>query len=139
MKLAFGEDSAVIAPGNPIVPSPLGPSLSWLRPSAIRGVWLVISLSLMIVIVINPWGLTPEGLLVPFLVLLFVTSPLSWLSLGLMGLLVASNDQEVGTQSRLDLRLIAECGVSIAVGYWQWFVLVPFLLHRWRRRASAER
>jgi hypothetical protein len=90
---------------------------------------------LLILQVFNPFSWNGEDLLLLWLVLIAITSPLGWIPSWLLaGLGYLVHEQGGAPEFFWTALNWLQMVCSLAVGYWQWFVLVPWL---WKRRSRS--
>lgn len=118
--------------------SPWRPSLAWFNPTLPRGIWCVACACLLFVLWVNPRSTSAEGLLIPLLGLLALSAPLGWLGMYLFSWLELAVPEALGVPPLPATPLLVfESTLAAFLGYWQWFVFVPWLWQHRKRNFTS--
>jgi uncharacterized membrane protein len=120
--------------------TPWHPTKAWFRPTLARGIWSIACAYLLFILWVNPQEANVEGLLVPLVCLLALTAPLGWFGMYVLSWIeVAISEALGGAPLPATQVLVFETAVATLLGYWQWFILLPWLWQgRKKRRASRN-
>jgi hypothetical protein len=119
--------------------TPWHPTKAWFRPTLVRGIWSVACAYMLFVLWVNPQEASVEGLLVPLVGLLALTAPLGWFGMYVLSWIEMAISEALGGAPFPETQLLVfETAVATLLGYWQWFILLPWLWQGRKRRASRN-